>query len=783
MTPDPGIFSRSPSPTTSARRPKFLWRAAVAGLLVVAGGAVVITWLRVPNDHRVNFSFPDIGNESKSVIVDFIERVRECRYLATDIVEAAGGAGLLATDPKSAGPRVVLASVEAEGQTVRRRSLLAPAGAAYVYSLTVPPAADLEFYYAVSPPKPSPTGGVRFVVELTRPDNQTQILFSTTASAAGPPTFRQRFSRRLRRWIGRDIADGPDPWEWAHLSLAPWAGQAVKLSFRTEPGSTGLLPEEPAGPDVFFPQAYWGEPVLKASPPAAAKGSAGINLILLVTDTLRWDAVVAHGNSGRLTTSHDRFLRQAMDFQRVYSNSTSREYSLASLLRSKSLTTGDVPDKNPNGGLSAEGEDGTADAASLAGALKRRGYRTAFVGNARPGIDSGFDEAHLFPPNGYGPALVSRRAVEWLTQNGRGGPFLLVVYFGNDAASAAPPPRFWASAAVESLPRSDRGRLTQRARIAYADEYLGRFLDILDAYEFWPRSLVSLVSLRGEGVDRAALAEPEIRVLWALRHRGLPEGVSVSEPVQLADAAPTLLRYLNAEVPAEFQGRNLHVAAGGFSRPEEPARILLQSDEAKGVILNYHHKYVRRKLASPQADDAESIYDLWADPAEEKNLVRRDRGLLAKVRRALEELSPDRLETRLLFWDLGDRPVRGSLETGAGEIRSFVSSGAAGRRGANFYDFEILSSSGEVRFEIWPPMASYVLRVKLKDEYFPAERIRVSRFGLPLFERSGVEWYDYNVFPWMTGLSFPQKGETGPLLFMGRCPPKKEESSRPGEVF
>jgi hypothetical protein len=211
--------------------------------------------------------------------------------------------------------------------------------------------------------------------------------------------------------------------------------------------------------------------------------------------------------------------------------------------------------------------------------------------------------------------------------------------------------------------------------------------------------------------------------------------------------------------------------------------ILTYAHGAKSLLTEGHFKYIRRehpveverrsfwgKEKLRMRDDREELYDIWADPNETHNLIYRERNLLGLARRVMDEVDPDPVETKLVFWDLKGQPVHGSVRLPGGEFRSFSSSGESARTGAYEYTFSLNTSSGEVRFETRPPALSYIMQVRVNEKPLSNDQMLFSSHRLPFLERRGVDWYDYNNFPWMEGVASPTPLDQGPLLFIGRRP-------------
>ncbi|MGQ0644093.1 MAG: hypothetical protein ACT4O3_01185 [Elusimicrobiota bacterium] len=621
----------------------------------------------------------------------------------------------------NAGEAASWVSLKAKSAEVRLRALDGSPPRVHEFSVFVPPDARLTFSLGAA-------GAARFIVEAEAGGRTARIFYEDV--------------RPGEAGAYRAAGDERGPWRKRRVPLKAWGGRRVLLRFRTEALEEGAV------------AAHWGRPLLWA--PAARPAKAD-NLVLALADSLSGPEreVPAPGV--------ERLAREGFGFLRFYTNTVrSLEAALECLLASRSPA--------------ARAKSPPAETArpTLASVLAASGYDTAAFG--LPGGDWGFDESSSYP--GGGPAPAARDALRWLEERGS-RPFFLLI---NLSDAGRPPLRFWLSSFVESL-RGPRGlRAWERnARRGRSDEALEELWSALDALGFRENSLAAALSTRGApsgaGSPPSGLSEDGIRAAWWMRHRKLAAGQVSTRPTQLLDAAPTFLHLLGTSIPGTFEGTVQTAAVPAVSarrRPraaaqeELPSRILVHGESARALVLDGHYKYVSRRDA-PAGLETEAVYDLWTDPGETRNLARRRRDLLARLRRVLAELDPEPVETRLSFWGL-DAPVEGDVRLPAGEIIAPFSSGGLARRGGGEFAFSIEASSGEVRFVTRPPLAAHVLRVRLGGKPFPAERMLLSKFALPLLEKGAPEWSDRGLFPFLEGESGPRPGDQGPLMFWGRVP-------------
>jgi arylsulfatase A-like enzyme len=755
----------------NAERVRRTWRrasvVALAAAVLLAGvGALALRLRRWPDDERVEFRFPEPAapGDALSTAKDLSAPGAETRWIPAEA--AAGEVSVVeageAWRPDGASPHAGWATLGRPA--VRRRALGAPGPGAFEFALAVPPSAQLSFHTGALLPADASLAEVRFIVEVLDATGPAQAVYSAVAA---PPVRRSAPARWFRTALG-SVDPRETAWRRVRVSLAPWTGRTVRVRLRVDGVPAGLPTEEVRPPDAALPgaapfAAFWAEPAVLV--PSPTRPRRPDNLLLVVLGSLRPDGLsVRKGDGG--APNVERFLLEGVDFQRVYTNAVSPEGFVRALLTSRSAP------------------ESVAPADSLVSALARQGYRTAAIG--LPADDGEFDEFHAAGRPGYETVDAGLAAVEWLAENAGGPPFFLLVHL-RPAPATDVPWRYWLRSLSE-LPWGAAGlrRWRYRARAAYADEYAGRVLDVADAFRLSETSAVSVLSVRGEPLRRPGasaesdLSDENLRVVWGVRHRAVRAGSLVSEPVQTIDAAPTLLRLLGGTVPDGWRGSALDLSRADAPPVDPDVSFLTVAAGGRALIRGHHYKYVRRAPSTSGGRPrygAEELYDLWTDPGEQRNLAGRRRTLLAELRRRMEELSPQSTETRIVFWDLRGLAATGSVESPGGTFHRFWSDGTFAPRGAARYDFEIRASSGAVRFEIRPPHAPFVLRMRVGDRTVPSDRIRVTRFGLPLFERAGVEWYDYNVFPWLEGIAIPSPNEVGPLVYLGRVPAPPESDA------
>jgi arylsulfatase A-like enzyme len=358
--------------------------------------------------------------------------------------------------------------------------------------------------------------------------------------------------------------------------------------------------------------------------------------ILLVTiDTLRSDHVGCYGAERAATRTLDALCAAGVRFEAAVSPAP------LTLPAHASLMTALDP---PGHGVRHNGVFRLPSAIpTLAERLREAGYATgAVVGSQvldrRYGLDRGFDHyddqltERVVGGSGWPERRADRVADAALALMDRLGPrFFLWVHFYDPHMTYEPPPGF--ASAFASRPYA--------GEIAFVDAQLGRFLGGLRSRWGEAGLLVVATSDHGESFgehgDRTHsyfVYETTQHIPLLLAGPGLPAGRSVAAPVGLVDVAPTVLALAQARPLPETAGRDLTPLLRG--EPDGPAQayfetVAPQLDFGWSPLLGLRvgsHKYIR----APRPE----LYDLAADPGEQRSLAEQQPERVAELDAALE---------------------------------------------------------------------------------------------------------------------------------------------------
>jgi arylsulfatase len=434
-----------------------------------------------------------------------------------------------------------------------------------------------------------------------------------------------------------------------------------------------------------------------------APGPQRVDVVLVVSDTLRRDATGAYG--GAASTPHfDAFAADHLRFERAISAAPWTKPSIASLFTSLLPSRHGVAsdpqmreDKRRTGALQ-EMDVLSGSLHTLAEVLQTAGFQTAgFVTNpwldARGGFDQGFDhyDDSFADWSTSGDAAVEA-AIEWLGRREAGRPYFLYLHLldSHRPYGAIDPQQaeslrgrlngdpydvglegrllFEDLRLSDGTPLSRAGFRPTRAVIREAyrrgveqlDLRIGRFLSALRRDASWRQTAVLITSDHGEalfergyGEHGEGLLDDEVAVPLVARLPGAePARGRIECLVGLVDVMPTLCAYLGARCPEPMEGWSF-VAVDGRELPAG-RRFLV----TEGVMRHPRHRSIRDRSfklvfepdgSPPKRDEASPyrLYDLERDPLERFDaldpLYRTERSerAYADLRQRLPQLGAD----------------------------------------------------------------------------------------------------------------------------------------------
>lgn len=430
------------------------------------------------------------------------------------------------------------------------------------------------------------------------------------------------------------------------------------------------------------------------------------NVLLVLCDQMRAQAMGCMGNDDVRTPTLDRTAAEGRLFTRAYSPNPVCSPARASLL------TGCYP--HVHGEIENHMRLST-DVATVSGALSDAGYRTGFVGKwhldgegkpgyvppgpRRQGFEywEGFNRGHAYGrghprftddgecywEEGYQPAVQTDLAIDFLEEQADAeDPFFLTVSWGPPHTPFDAPDEYsdlYDPADIDLRPNVPDELDTPDLRenlaeyyglITSLDDQFARLLDTLDRHGMDDDTVVVFLSDHGEmlgslGRQRKNYPyEESVRVPLIVRHPDVEPGES-DALVSLIDVPPTLLSLCDVPVPGPMQGRDLSAHLRGERDADEAGHDALYVegqlpyDEAWRAIRTERHV-----LVVDRALDVQCLYDLDADPYQRENLAGRDdvADLEESLRDRLVDLAAAYDDRHLLAADVARRYHADPLE-------------------------------------------------------------------------------------------------------------------------
>lgn len=342
------------------------------------------------------------------------------------------------------------------------------------------------------------------------------------------------------------------------------------------------------------------------------------NVLILTLDTLRADRVGCYGYASARTPNLDALAARGVRFERAYSHTP---FTLPS---HSTIMTGLHPTAH---GLHINFQGViTGEATMLAEVFKKQGYDTAaFVAasvlDRRFGLDRGFgvyDDLHDRPLDAASQverpgSEVADKAIAWLDKLGP-KPFFGWVHFYDAHDPYLPPEGF------RDFKEPYDGE------VAYVDSQVGRVFAALERLGKAANTYIVVVGDHGEAFGEHGEEGHGLLIYDSTMHvpmifagpAEIRSGTVVRDPVGLVDVHPTLEALLAIPATKGVEGQSLAGALRGEKFTARPLQIESENPlRAYGWAPLYgliagKWKYIR----APE----EELFDLIADPREERNL-------------------------------------------------------------------------------------------------------------------------------------------------------------------
>lgn len=286
-----------------------------------------------------------------------------------------------------------------------------------------------------------------------------------------------------------------------------------------------------------------------------------VNVVLITLDTVRPDHLHCYGDRKIKTPVIDGLARNGVLFEKAMAQTPLTEPSHASIFTGENPNVHHVRDP---GGFALQ-----ASSVTLATILQRAGWDTAgFIGAAvldrQFGFNQGFatydDRIPETIDKNTGEMTAARpanitvdHAIQWL-DHPSGKPFFVWLHL-YDAHQPYDPPAHL----LRQYPSDPYD-----AEIAFEDQQLGRFLDVVRKKSPAGKTLILLLSDHGEGLGQHGedghgifLYDSTVRIAWIMDGPGVPAGIRVQQQAREIDVLPTVLDLLDGRASSAIQGTSM----------------------------------------------------------------------------------------------------------------------------------------------------------------------------------------------------------------------------------
>jgi len=415
------------------------------------------------------------------------------------------------------------------------------------------------------------------------------------------------------------------------------------------------------------------------------------NIVIFLADDTGWKDVGYHGSEIN-TPNIDKLVKNGVELNHFY------VYPVCSPTRA-SLLTGRPPSRygisTPIAGRSKQALP--KDTITLAEVLRRRGYETAITGKwhlgLRPDVGPrqyGFDRSYGYfhgqidqfihrykngdrtwhrddeyiEEVGHVTDLITREAIRFIKElRNKTKPFFLYVPF---SVPHYPLQEFdkWINPYLGKI--KSRSRWLFAASMTHMDYAIGRILAAIREENLAEDTLAMFFSDNGgaiipEGKEisfksiydgnygpydcfadngplrggKGDLYEGGIRVPAVISWPGHLEPRRVDEPIVVYDMLPTLARLAGITLPSEMkvEGLDAWPAITGGSLPRE--RVMYWRSTRQLALRKGEWKLVHNGVSLDKGTD--ELFNIAEDPYEKRNLVAKNRGKLAELRKELAE--------------------------------------------------------------------------------------------------------------------------------------------------
>ncbi len=394
---------------------------------------------------------------------------------------------------------------------------------------------------------------------------------------------------------------------------------------------------------------------------AAKKASENLpdppkNLLLLLVDTLRWDHLGFAGYDRNTSPNLDALAEESVVFERTYATSPHTPRSIPAIFFSRYPSR--TQWKGGTKGAQYNYPKLLDENVGLFEVLQEKGHRSIaatshFYFDEKRGIQQGFEE---WDNAGAGTIAESNNDIAsprtWQKlepmiddlaarqKQPDAKPFGLFVHLFEPHAKWIQHDQY----RFEKKPGGDSRIDAYDSEIAFMDAYVGKIIDKLKSTGLYDETVIVVVSDHGEGFNEHGyffhgqnLYNEIIHVPLLIRVPGWFHR-RVEAPTSIVDIAPTVLDLFDYSIPEPFDGVSLEPAMLGEQMTSRP----IFSELLPYTSWKEHHKAViegKWKLHAIYSAGSEQLYDLEADPGEQKNVVGENPDVAERLRKRLDEFN------------------------------------------------------------------------------------------------------------------------------------------------
>jgi arylsulfatase A-like enzyme len=376
------------------------------------------------------------------------------------------------------------------------------------------------------------------------------------------------------------------------------------------------------------------------------------NVILLVTDDQRADAIGALGNPHIMTPNMDRLVREGFVFRNAYCMGSTQPAvcmpSRTMLHTGRSLYRLTEIEQRPHLGKSF------ADAGYATFHIGKRGNTPHALHKAFAKTSYLNDQAER--EGGYSGRTEVNAAIEFLDHRPADRPFFILIEFAGPHDPRGTNPQSRALYKTEDIPLPanylpfhpfDNGEMLVRdekleawprtpeavrrhlhdyyAMISYMDEQLGRLFATLEQQRTWDNTVIAFTSDHGLAIGshglfgKQNLYEDGMKPPLIFRGPGIPHG-ETNAFAYLFDIYPTLCGLTDTPPPDDIDGRDLSPIMQGRAESVRDTVFLAYRDVQRAVrqgdwkLVRYPQVDVTQLFNL--ADDPHEMHDLAGDPSQ-----------------------------------------------------------------------------------------------------------------------------------------------------------------------